>query len=309
MPVSFRGPETSDFASSIVTGASGFVGSALVPMLDRPVALSLGSPDWRARMAATDFAGAVVYHLAARVHDAGSGGEAAYMEDNHDKTLELARSAAAAGARGFVFLSTAKVNGEETREAGFTAHDAPRPEDAYARSKWAAERSLAALASRSGLPVAIVRPPLVFGPGAKANLHALLRICDSALPLPFASIRNRRSFIDASDLARLLRAAVHREPGVTRTYMAAHPQPFSTPELARGIRAALGRPARLIPFPPAALEALAALAGRRSAASRLTRSLEVDARETEAALGWAAGTSLERSIATMVAAYRGVGPA
>jgi nucleoside-diphosphate-sugar epimerase len=288
--------------AAIVTGATGFVGSVLRGHLPGAGVLSLAGADWRERMSEADFAECTVYHLGGRVHQSEAGG--AFMEDNADKTEALARAAAAGGALSFVYVSTAKVNGEESGARAFRASDTPRPGDAYARSKWEAEVRLARIAAETGLPVTVVRPPLVYGRGAGANLHALMRLCDSRWPLPFASLRNRRSFIEVNDLARLLLAAPHARRGETVTYMAAHPDPVSTARLVALIRASLGLQRRLFAFPAALLEAGGTLAGQRANALRLTRSLEVDARPTQAALGWNAQIPLEQAVADMVEGYR-----
>jgi nucleoside-diphosphate-sugar epimerase len=288
--------------AAIVTGASGFVGSVLLGHLPGAGALSLAGTDWRERLARAAFAGATVYHLGGRVHR--GGGEAAFMEDNVEKTEALARAAARGGALAFVYVSTAKVNGEESGATPFRASDTPRPDDPYARSKWAAEQRLARVAAEDGLPVAVVRPPLVYGRGAGANLLALLRICDSPWPLPFASLHNRRSFIEVNDLARLLLAARHARRGEIVTYMAAHPDCISTARLVAVMRKSLGRTRRLFALPRPLLEAAATLAGQRANALRLTRSLEVDAAPTRAALGWQAQIPLEQAVDDMVDGYR-----
>ncbi len=289
---------------AIVTGASGFVGSVLLGHLPGAGALSLAGTDWRERIAAADFGASTVYHLGGRVHRRAGSDAGAFMEDNADKTEALARAAAEGGASAFVYVSTAKVNGEDSGGRAFRASDSPRPEDAYARSKWAAEERLARVAAQTGLPVTVVRPPLVYGRGAGSNLHALMRLCDSPWPLPFAALHNRRSFIEVNDLARLLLAAPHARRGETVTYMAAHPDPVSTALLATLMRRSLGRQRRLFALPAGLLEAAATVAGQRANALRLTRSLEVDAGPTQAALGWHAQIPLEKAVADMVDGYR-----
>ncbi|HXZ49004.1 MAG TPA: NAD-dependent epimerase/dehydratase family protein [Usitatibacter sp.] len=289
----------------IVTGSSGFVGRALGARLGRPFeALRFGAEGWREAIGRADFRSATVFHLAARVHRDEGGDEAAFQLDNVEKTRELALAASAGGARRLVFLSTVKVHGEETAGRPFRAGDAPHPGDAYARSKLAAEEALAEIARRTGLEVATVRAPLVFGAGAKGNLASLLRLADSAWPLPFASIANRRSFVHVDDLARLLILCAESAAAANGTFLAAHAEPFSTPRLVAGLRASLGRAPRLFAFPPALLEAAAGLAGRGAAMRRLTRSLEVDAGDTTRALGWRADAGLDAAVADVVAGYR-----
>lgn len=289
----------------VVTGSGGLIGRALQARLP-PVwhALHFGRADWRERLAATDFAQATVYHLAARVHGVAHADESQYLADNGEKTRMLAEAAAAGGARRVVLLSTIKVLGEETHGLPFGADDVPHPADAYARSKLAGERALQDVARRSSLQYAIVRSPLVFAPGAKGNLASLLRLCDSPLPLPFGSVENRRSFVDADDLARLLVACGTLERAAGRTYLAAHRVAYSTPRLVALIRAALGRPARLIPVPLAVLQALGTLAGRGDAVRRLGASLEADPSRAREELDWEANVSLESCVAALVDAYR-----
>jgi UDP-glucose 4-epimerase len=288
----------------VVTGSHGFIGSALAARLPASVqALSFGAGDWERNLAATRFSGAVVFHLAARVHGRAQE-EAPYLHDNRDKTAALARAAAAGGARRLVLASSVKAMGEETPGAPLRIEDEPRPRDAYGRSKLAAERALVEAARGSGLEWSIVRAPLVLGPGARANLRALLRLCDSPWPLPFGAVDNRRSFVHVDDLVRLLLACGERPQAAGRTYLAAHREPFSTRALIAAVRAALGRAERLFAMPAAWVERLAALAGRGAELLPLTRSLEVDPSAAERELEWRAEIGLQPAVESMVAAYR-----
>lgn len=286
----------------MVTGANGFVGRSLVRLLPTPpLTLSMASDDWPRAAAALPLRGATVFHLAARVHDA-SAGEAEFVHDNQAKTRELANIAARRGARRLVLLSTIKVNGEESSLRPFSASDAPAPRDAYARSKLAAEEALHAVSRASPLEAVVLRAPLVYGRGAAGNLAALLRLADSALPLPFASIRNRRSFIHVDDLAAALIAAASAAAG--RTYLVAHSTPVSTPQLVSLLRDRLQRPRRLFAMPPGMLEAAATLAGQRERALRLTRSLEIEASAAQRELSWTARRNVEEAVADLVAGHR-----
>jgi UDP-glucose 4-epimerase len=262
--------------------------------------LHLADEDWIDRVAHSDFREAMVFHLAARVHDA-SADDDAFTRDNLEKTRVLAQAARAGGASRFVFLSTIKVNGEETNERPFTADDPARPQDAYARSKWEAEKALIAI---DGLECVIVRSPLVYGPGAAGNLRSLVRLADTGWPLPFAGIRNRRSFIHVDDLVRLLVECATAPQAAGKTILAAHRDPFSTKELVGTIRRCLGRPLRLFSVPARALEAGATLVGADEKMRRMTRSLEIDSGPAEQLLGWTAQVSLGRAIEDMVRAYR-----
>ena len=296
---------------AIVTGSSGFVGSALVPRIGVPVLpLPMGGADWVRRLEACDFAGATVFHLAARVHRPGDGDEAAYHEDNVEKTRRLAEAAAGGGAARLVFLSSIKVHGEESA-AGHPLRpgDAPNPADPYARSKRDAEAALRDISSGSALSICIVRAPLVYGARARGNLRAMVRLADSPWPLPFASLANRRSFVQVDDLARLLLACGASPAAHGATYLAAHPEPMSTAALVARLRRALGRPERLYAVPAAWLEAGASLIGRRDAMLRLTRSLEADPSLAREQLGWEAQVGPEAAVAELARASRDRGSA
>ncbi|HUL95515.1 MAG TPA: NAD-dependent epimerase/dehydratase family protein [Usitatibacter sp.] len=290
-----------DIAKPWVTGATGFVGRFLTARLPASSQLHFGAPGWAEQLARADLRGATVFHLAARVHDALPATAQDYRRDNVEKTEALANAARKAGARRLVFLSTVKVNGEETFDRPFTAADAPQPQDDYARSKWEAEQRLAAL---GGLEICIVRCPLVYGARSAGNLGRLLRLADSPWPLPLAGIANRRSFIHVDDLVTLLLACATHGNASGATFVAAHPQPVSTAQVVATMRRHLGRPERLFAMGSASLEALAALAGARDKAMRLTRNLEVDASETTRRVGWSARASLDDAVRDTVRGYR-----
>lgn len=271
-----------------VTGATGFVGRALSADLLRNgfdmVPADLRRPGWEAGLQGCE----AVLHLAGVAHARATA--AVYQEVNVAATERLARAAARAGVRRLVFVSSIKVNGEATPpERPFRADDAPAPLDDYGRSKWRAEQALAAV---RGLETVVVRPPLVYGPGVRANFLRLVQLVDTGLPLPFASIRNRRSLIYVGNLAALLRACASHPRAAGRTFLAADGTDLSTPELVRRIAAALGRKARLLPFPPALLP------------SKLAASLVVDAAATREALGWAPPHTVDEGLAQVVAGYR-----
>lgn len=291
---------------SVVTGSAGFVGRALMARLGRDsTTLGMGRDDWREALARAPLEGAVVYHLAARVHSEGEGDEAAFMADNAEKTRVLAEAAARSHARRFVFLSTIKVHGEETHDRPFHAGDPPAPEDAYARSKLAAEQALAQVAAGTGLEYVIVRSPLVFGPGVRGNLRALLALADGPWPLPLGAISNRRSFVQVDDLARLLVECGTHPQAPGRTYLAAHARSISTSLLIVEMRRALGRPRRLFAVSAPLLELAGTLCGQGHRMRRLTRSLEVDASAAGRELGWVAQVPMEQAIEEMALAYRG----
>lgn len=235
------------------------------------------------------------------MHGAGDPTARDYHDDNVTKTEALAHAARTAGARRLVFLSSIKVNGEETHASPFRASDEPHPEDDYARSKREAEQRLRAT---QGLDVCIVRSPLVYGAGAGGNLQALMRLADTPWPLPFASLRNRRSFIHVSDLSALLVECATHASAANATFVAAHAEPVSTAQVVASLRRSLGRSERLFPLGGGTLEMLAAVGGAGEKARRLTRNLEVDASETTTRLGWKADIGIDAAIDDLVRGYR-----
>ena len=285
--------------STVVTGATGFIGRRLLQRLEGHAhAVSMAAADWERRLAAAPLEGAVVYHLAARVHRSSRDDESRYHHDNTVKTVAVADAAVRAGARTFVFLSTVKVLGEESTAP--LSIDAPyNPMDAYARSKCAAEEALLQRHA-SGIPLVIVRMPLVYGPGARGNLARLRHLCDSPYPLPFAAVDNRRSWIHVDDLVDLLMRCGQPAAHGARILHAAHPMPISTPQLVTVLRAALRRPARLFSMPRMMLESTAALVGAGTSMRRLTRSLELDVSASLRAFDWAPCVTLERAAADLV---------
>jgi nucleoside-diphosphate-sugar epimerase len=311
----------------LVTGASGFVGGALVRTLAsrgvevcaavraRPVAslppairilsgfdLAVGT-DWSAAL--QDGVHSVV-HCAARVHqldDRSSDPLQAFREVNRDGTLALARQAAAAGVRRFVFVSTIGVNGASTRDRPFRADSVPSPHSPYAVSKWEAEQALNKLSAETGMTVAIVRPPMVIGANAPGNVERLMRWLDRGVPLPLAGVHNRRSFVAVNSLVDLLcRLLAH--PRAAGTWLVSDGEDLSTPELLQRVGAALGRPARLLPFPAALLWGALYAASKGEVATSLLSSLQVDSRQTRTDLDWMPPVSTDDAIRDAAREYR-----
>lgn len=304
----------------LVTGATGMVGHALVPVLldagctVRASARHAPNTAWaqhsRCEFVSHDLdkdpAGLVqgmdaVVHLAARVHvmsDTATDPLAENRRLNTSATLTLARAAMAAGSRQFVFMSTIKVNGESTTDRPFSENDTPRPQDAYALSKFEAEQGLAALGAGGSMGVTILRPPLVYGIGVKGNFASLVQAIRKGLPLPLGAIRNRRSLIYAGNLADTVLAALQQPASGARTYLVSDGEDLSTPELIRAIAAAIGCNARLVSLPPALLRLAGRLTGRTAAVDRLLGSLVIDASRIRAELGWSPRHSLSEALRT-----------
>lgn len=302
-----------------VTGATGFVGSALcrhlrahghhvVPVVRQaaglPNELAVGTiaatTEWRFALADCE----AVVHLAARVHvmdETTRDPLALYRSTNTDATLNLARQAAQAGVKRFVFISSIKVNGEG-RDTPYLETDLVAPEDAYAISKWEAEQGLWQIAQETGLEVVILRPPLVYGPGVKANFLRLLQIVARGWPLPLGTIRNRRSLLYLGNFSDAIRISLEHPAAAGQTFLIDDGQPVSTPELIRAVAHAMGRPERLLAVPVGMLQFAGALIGKQAAVARLTSSLWVDSSLIRSRLDWTPPFTLEAGLAETVAA-------
>jgi UDP-N-acetyl-alpha-D-quinovosamine dehydrogenase len=296
----------------LVTGGSGFIGTAVctdalakgwkvraavrgdrarvaVGAEHRSIA-DVRDAAWEPALEGVD----AVIHLAGIAHELrGQDAEEVYHAVNCAATERLARAAARAGVRRFVFASSIKVNGESTPlERPFRAADAARPQDRYARSKWCAERALAKVAAETGLETAVIRPPLVYGPGVGANFLRLIRLVDSGIPLPFGSIRNRRSFIYLGNLVDLIVLCATSSTAAGKTLLCSDGEDLGTPELVTRIAKALGRLARLWPMPPRLLPA------------KLAQSLAIDPGETRRYLEWRPKFTVDDGLAHTTAWYR-----
>ena len=306
-----------------LTGSSGFVGQALCPPLLeqghhlvcalRPGAFERFLEQGRGADAflipglaqETDFSQGlsgvdVVVHLAAmahvrtrRQHDLLD----RFMAVNCTASLNLARQAARAGVKRFVFLSSVGVNGSVS-PAGkpFRETDIPRPDTAYGMSKLAAEQGLEKLAMETGMEVVVLRPPLVLGPRAKANFLSLMRWVSSGVPLPFAGIENRKNFIGLSNLVEALICCLDHEAAGNQTFLLCDTETISTPELIRKISLAMDRSPRLFTVPPAAARIILARAGKKRIYDQLWRDLSIDSQKISQTLDWQPGQSLSDEI-------------
>jgi nucleoside-diphosphate-sugar epimerase len=310
----------------LVTGANGFVGRALVPaLLDadlRPRRACRALPNRNLASAHTvavgeigpdtEWGGALngvdaVVHLAARVHvmkDSVADPLPLYRRVNVEGTLRLAQAAAQADVKRFVFVSSVKVHGECTGATPFRESDEPGPVDPYGLSKWEAEQGLGEVATRTGLEVVILRPPLVYGPGVKANFLRLFSAVDRGLPLPLGSAGNRRSIIYVGNLASSLVETVTNPAAAGQTFLVADTPAPSTAELVRAMAEALARPARLFPFPSGIIRGVARVAGRGAAVDRMFGSLEIDSSHIRGCLGWQPPFTMQQGMSETAAWFR-----
>jgi UDP-glucose 4-epimerase len=260
-----------------------------------------GQTDWSRALAGID----CVVHLAAHVHvmNPTPKDRIEFERTNVLGSERLARSAAESGVKRFVYLSSIKVNGEHTAARAFRADDVPHPQDDYARSKLEAERRLADIGASSDMAVAVVRPPLVYGAGVRANFLRLLSLAHSGLPLPLASIANVRSMVSVWNLCDLIRALLQHGQPMTGVFLAGDGEDVSTAELVRRLAKIMNRRSRLFAMPIGALRILAALAGRRAELSRLCESLAVDISDTCTRLAWSPPLSLDAGLRRTVSWY------
>ncbi len=230
--------------------------------------------DWKTLLAGTN----VVAHLAARAHQTGESPHASadlFRSVNVDATVRLARQAAVAGVKRFVFVSSAGVIGDFSGRP-FTEADQPDPASEYAKSKWQAEQALAGIALETGMELVILRPVLVYGPGNPGNLERLMRLIRTGVPLPFAAIHNRRSLLNVGHLAAIICSAARLPEAAGKTVLLADGNDLSTPELVRAFAEGMGTSARLFAVPPALLLLAARMVGRTRDAERLIGSLQID---------------------------------
>ncbi|WP_211164129.1 UDP-glucose 4-epimerase family protein [Parazoarcus communis] len=306
----------------LLTGASGFVGSGVrrsllqrgmpVRSVFRSETSALmsdirgdtvelqpslgGSTDWRTAVAEID----AVVHCAARVHvmrDTAVDPLSEFRNINTLGTMNLARQAAAAGVKRFVFVSSIKVNGEGTAPGmPFTAQQVPNPIDPYGVSKWEAEQELHALAAETGMEVVIIRPVLVYGPGVKANFLNMMKWLYEGVPLPLGAIHNKRSLVALDNLVDLIVTCIDHPQAANQTFLVSDGEDLSTTELLQRMSRAFGKRPRLLPVPVWMLEAAASLLGKKSVAQRLCGSLQVDISCTCERLGWTPPVSVDAAL-------------
>jgi len=301
----------------LITGATGFVGRALASLLNRSPdyvvvtasrstrhilegvehrAHDLLNPDRVPELSDID----VVIHTAARVHvmdDQSTDKLGAFRAANVVGTIALASAAAQAGVKRFICLSSIKVNGEETAPGTpFTARDLPNPQDAYGISKWEAEQALRELELKTGIEVVVVRPPLVYGPGVKANFAGMMRWLSRGVPLPLGAIKNQRSLVALGNLVDLLSVCVWHPAAKGQTFLVSDGADLSTTQLVQRMAKAMGCEARLLPVPGSVLRAAAFVMGKQAIAQRLCGFLQVDMDHTRSLLGWTPPLPIEEAL-------------
>jgi nucleoside-diphosphate-sugar epimerase len=304
----------------LVTGANGFVGRSLfgylnthghvvVPAVRRVsgfpseavVGCFDGATHWTPVLDSCD----VVVHLAARVHvmnDRSQDPLILYRETNAEATLNLARQAAAAGVKRFVFVSSIKVNGEG-RDTPYMESDLPEPQDPYAISKWEAEQGLRDIESATGMEVVVLRPPLVYGPRVSANFLRLMRGVHRGLPLPFGRVDNRRSLLYLGNFTDAIRVCLDHPAAAGQTFLLSDGEDVSSADLIRRLALTMGRSPRLLPVPPSWLRTAGAVLGRGAEVDRLLGSLSVDSTKIRRELAWTPPISMDEGLRLTVDYY------
>ena len=284
----------------LITGQNGFIGKALFNSLQQQKHQVRGTvrnkqkiqktqknkdilvvgnidstTDWKDPLTDVE----VVIHLANRAHvlnDQVRDPLAIFREVNVAGTIQLAKQAVESGVKRFIFVSSIKVNGEKTDKHPFRENDKPNPQDPYAISKLEAENTLRKIAQKSSMEIVIIRPPLVYGQGVKGNFQRLSRLVEIGIPLPFSSIKNKRSLISLDNLLQILSKAVIDPAVANQTFLVSDGRDLSTPQLIKKIANSIGRPARLFPFPIKLLKILGKLTGQSETTNRLTEDLQID---------------------------------
>ncbi len=303
----------------LVTGANGFVGSALINDLmtnfsyraiaaartrgSLPKEVSYtnvknlsSSTDWSSALADVS----IVIHTAARVHimkDKAGGALNEYRKVNVEGTLNLARQSAKSGVKRFIFISSIKVNGESTTNRdSFNELDDVSPIDPYGQSKWEAEKGLQSISSETGMEVVIIRPPLVYGVEVKANFHNLLKLAKTGLPLPFGAIQNLRSMIFIGNLVDFIVNCIDHPNAANETFLISDGEDLSISMLLMQLRSDMGSPPRLIPVPKSLFLLAGKISGKSDVVERLCGSLQVDSTKAQKLLGWVAPYTVQQGL-------------
>jgi nucleoside-diphosphate-sugar epimerase len=300
----------------LLTGATGFVGGRLAESLDGLGSIELTCAVRRAASANcgrevvvdsleadTNWSAAlvrqqVVIHAAAQAHilkDEVPDPLEEYRKINVDGTLNLARQASKEGVQRFIFISSIGVNGN-INQRPFTEEDQLMPAELYAQSKWEAEQGLLKIQQETDMDVVIIRPPLVYGPGASGNFGALIRWVEKGIPLPLGAVHNRRSLVAVDNLVDLIITCINHPAAANQVFLAGDGEDLSTTQLLQGVAEAMGKPSRLIPVPAGVLQFGATLLGKKAMAQRLLGSLQVDISHTQKCLNWTPPLSVKQGL-------------
>ncbi len=305
-----------------ITGATGFVGKQLSATLEKTgydvtriirgtephcesgnyavVGQMDGCTDWTEVIKGHN----CLIHLAARVHvmaEVSVESRNEYRLINVDSTLNLAKQAAAAGVKRFIYMSSIKVNGETTYENPFRPDDEPEPCDLYGQSKREAEIGLKAISEKTGLEVVIIRPPLVYGPEVKANFLKLLMWAQKGWPLPFGAVSNKRSFVYLDNLIDFISACISHPAAAGETFLVSDGVDMSTADLVKIMCLYMDRSARLLSVPIWLLKTLGGTLGRKAEIERICGSLQVDISKAENLLDWKPPISVDKGMEKTVA--------
>lgn len=309
----------------LITGATGFIGSALgktlfltkryslnasirKPGIDIPWAQEIHNCPDLLNISADIVEGIdVVIHCAARVHvmdDTSSDPLDEFRKINVEGSINIAKMAAKSGVRRFIFISSIKVNGEGTEGSRvYKADDIPTPQDPYGISKMEAEEALKQVAAETGMELVIIRPVLVYGPGVKANFLSMMRWLHKEIPLPLGAIHNKRSLVALDNLIDLIKACIDHPAAANQVFIAADGEDISTTDLLRRMGNALGTRARLLPVPQRVLIAFAAALGKKPIAQRLCGSLQVDISKAQRLLDWTPPLSVDEGLQLVANSY------
>ncbi len=308
----------------LVTGANGFIGSAIVQRIQKDGEHNVrgavrqretdivgrtdyvsigdlsGETDWRRALESIR----TVVHTAARVHTTTENpvdNVAEFRKVNVEGTISLAQQAVSQGVRRLIFISSIKVNGEETTTAScFRPDDIPAPLDAYGASKFEAEQALLDISDNTGLEIVIIRPPLVYGPGVKANFETMIKWSNRRVPLPFGAIRNKRSLVGLINLVDVIIRCLEHPKAVGQIFLVSDDNDLSTTELLRRTSAALGKSALLVPVPQRWLEKVTDLLNVQHISQRLFCSLRVDMSKTKRMLDWSPPITVDDELRSTV---------
>lgn len=287
----------------LITGSNGFVGNSLTKTL-----IGHGhtiTPIHRHHFPSEPHVHQCLIHLAGRAHvmrESQCNIYQAYHEVNVDYTRKIVSLAKSLGVKRFVLLSSVKVNGESTKQP-FTELAMPAPEDAYGQTKLEAETLLKAYCAANQLELVVIRPPLIYGPGVKANLKSLIELCQQPIPLPFGSVNNKRSLVSLENLNSFIELCCHHPQAANQTFLISDDHDVSTTELINTIRVALGRKPCQLAIPEKLLSVAFEMVGKHALNERLLGNLQVDITKAKALLGWKPVISFEEGIQRTVADY------